>query len=160
MSLSVTSTPSTTPSAASVPAGAPNPLNPSQTLATGQVINVADLYGFQNTPKWTGNVSLTWRGELAGGDLAITPMVSYRDKYQQFEQPLPALDQKAFTLVDLTAIWTAPGGKYKLALTGKNLTDEEYRVGGYNFVGATFNNSVIGYYGPPQTVSATLQVKF
>ncbi len=143
-----------------VPAGAPNPLNPSQTLATGQVINVADLYGFQNTPQWTGNVSLTWRGELAGGDIAITPMVSYRDKYQQFEQPLPALDQKAFTLVDLTAIWTAPGGKYKLALTGKNLTDERYRTGGYNFAGATYNNSVIGFYGPPRTIAGSIEVAF
>jgi iron complex outermembrane receptor protein len=41
-------------------------------------------------------------------------MVSYRDSYQQFEQPLPLLDQKAFTLVDLTAIW-APGGRYKIS---------------------------------------------
>ena len=143
-----------------VPAGAPDPLNPSTVLTTGQVINVADLYGFQNTPEWTGNVSLTWRGELAGGDLAITPMVSYRDAYQQFEQPLPALDQKAFTLVDLTAIWTAPGGRYKLALTGKNLTNEKYRTGGYNFAGATYNNSVIGFYGPPRTVAASLEVAF
>ncbi|PTT71167.1 TonB-dependent receptor, partial [Pseudomonas sp. HMWF010] len=143
-----------------VPAGAPNPLNPSQTLTTGQVVNVADLYGFQNTPEWTGNVSLTWVGDVAGGTLAVTPMVSYRDSYQQFEQPLPLLDQKAFTLVDLTAIWTAPGGHYKLALTGKNLTDERYRTGGYNFGVATYNNSVIGFYGPPRTVSASLELAF
>ena len=143
-----------------VPAGAPDPLNPSTILSTGRVVNVADLYGFQNTPEWTGNVSLTWRGELAGGDLAITPMVSYRDAYQQFEQPLPALDQKAFTLVDLTAIWTAPGGKYKLALTGKNLTNEKYRTGGYNFGAPTYNNSVIGFYGPPRTVAASIEVAF
>ncbi len=143
-----------------VPAGAPNPLNPSTTLATGQVINVADLYGFQNTPKITANASLTWRSDLAGGDIAITPMVSYRDKYQQFEQPLPALDQKAFTLIDLTAIWTAPGGKYKLAFTGKNLTNEKYRTGGYNFAGATYNNSVIGFYGPPRTFAGSIEVAF
>ncbi|RRN64472.1 TonB-dependent receptor [Caulobacter sp. 602-1] len=143
-----------------VPAGAPNPLNPSTTLATGQVVNVADLYGFQNTPQWTGNVSLTWRADLAGGDIAITPMVSYRDKYQQFEQPLPALDQKAFTLVDLTAIWTAPGGKYKLAFTGKNLTNEKYRTGGYNFGAPTYNNSVIGFYGPPRTFAGSIEVAF
>lgn len=144
-----------------VPAGAPNPLNPTTVIpAGGQVVNVADLYGFQNTPEWTGNVSLTWRGQLAGGDLSITPMVSYRDAYQQFELPLPQLDQEAFTLVDLTAIWTAPGGHYKLAVTGKNLTDERYRTGGYNFGVATYNNSVIGFYGPPRTVSASLEVAF
>lgn len=87
-------------------------------------------------------------------------MVSYRDKYQQFEQPLPALDQKAFTLVDLTAVWTAPGGKYKFVLTGKNLTDERYRTGGYNFGAPTYNNSVIGFYGPPRTVTGTVEVAF
>jgi len=144
-----------------VPAGAPNPLNPSTVIpAGGQVVNVADLYGFQNTPEWTGNVSLTWVGDVAGGVLAVTPMVSYRDSYQQFEQPLPLLDQKAFTLVDLTAIWTAPGGRYKLALTGKNLTDERYRTGGYNFGVPTYNNSVIGFYGPPRTVAASLEIAF
>ena len=144
-----------------VPAGAPNPLNPSQTIpAGGQIVNVANLYGFQNTPEWTGNVSLTWTGDLAGGTVAVTPMVSYRAAYQQFEQPLPLLDQDAFTLVDLTASWTAPNSNYKLSLTGKNLTDETYRTGGYNFGVATYNNSVIGFYGPPRTVSASLEVKF
>jgi iron complex outermembrane receptor protein len=144
-----------------VPAGAPNPLNPSQTIpAGGQIVNVADLYGFQNTPEWTGNVSLTWRGDVAGGELTITPMVSYRDSYQQFELPLPLLDQKAFTLVDLTASWAPEGGRFKLSVTGKNLTDERYRTGGYNFGVPTYNNSVIGFYGPPRTYAASLEVKF
>jgi iron complex outermembrane receptor protein len=144
-----------------VPAGAPNPVNPSQTIpAGGQIVNVADLYGFQNTPEWTGNVSLTWRGTVGGGELAITPMVSYRDDYQQFEQPLPLLDQKAYTLVDLTATWAPENGRFKVLLAGKNLTDERYRTGGYNFGVPTYNNSVIGFYGPPRTYSATVEVKF
>jgi iron complex outermembrane receptor protein len=144
-----------------VPAGAPNPINPSQTIpAGGQIVNVAGLYGFQNTPEWTGNASLTWRGALAGGELQVTPMVSYRDSYQQFEQPLPLLDQKAFTLVDLTASWAPESGRYKISVAGKNLTDERYRTGGYNFGVPTYNNSVIGFYGPPRTYSASLEVKF
>jgi len=144
-----------------VPAGAPNPVNPSQTIpAGGQIVNVADLYGFQNTPEWTGNASLTWRTDVGGGELSITPMVSYRDSYQQFEQPLPLLDQKAFTLVDLTAVWAPENGRFKVLLAGKNLTDERYRTGGYNFGVPTYNNSVIGFYGPPRTYSATVEVKF
>jgi iron complex outermembrane receptor protein len=144
-----------------VPAGAPNPVNPSQTIpAGGQIVNVADLYGFQNTPEWTGNVSLTWRADVGGGELSITPMVSYRDDYQQFEQPLPLLDQKAYTLVDLTASWAPQNGRFKVLLAGKNLTDERYRTGGYNFGVPTYNNSVIGFYGPPRTYSATIEVKF
>ena len=38
--------------------------------------------------------------------------------------------------------------------------DDGYRVGGYNFLGAAYNNSLIGYYGPPRTVTASLQYKF
>ena len=33
----------------------------------------------------------------------------------------------------------------------KNLSDEEYRIGGYNFLGAPFGNIVNTFYGPPRT---------
>ena len=114
----------------------------------------------QNAPKYTGYFGLTWRGQMAGGALAVTPSISYRDDYSQFEFPNAVLDQEAYSLVDLSVVWTAPNDKLTLGVYGKNLTDEEYRIGGYNFPGAAFNNSVIGYYGPPRTVSAMLQVKF
>jgi len=129
-------------------------------LATMVYEDISDQVVLQNAPEWTGYLGLTWRGDVLGGGLAVTPSVSYRGDYSQFEFPNPVLDQQAYTLVDLTAVWTAPSEHWSIAVSGKNLTDEEYRVGGYNFAGATFNNSVIGYYGPPQTVSATLQVKF
>jgi iron complex outermembrane receptor protein len=129
-------------------------------LTTHLYENIASQVVLQNAPKFTGYLGLTWRGQVAGGDIAVTPSVSYRDDYSQFEFPNPILDQKAYTLVDLSIVWTAPNDHLTLGLYGKNLTDEEYRIGGYNFPGAAFNNSVIGYYGPPRTVSAMLQVKF
>ena len=130
-------------------------------LGTGLYENIADLVVLQNAPKYTGYFGLTWRGQMAGGALAITPSISYRDDYSQFEFPNAILDQEAYSLVDLSVVWTAPNDKLTLGVYGKNLTDEEYRIGGYNFPGAAvFNDSVIGYYGPPRTVSAMLQVKF
>lgn len=129
-------------------------------LTTLTFEDISSQVVLQNAPEWTGYLGLTWRTNLNGGDLAITPSVSYRDDYSQFEFPNPILDQKAYSLVDLSAVWTAPSDRWSLALSGKNLTDEEYRVGGYNFPGATFNNSIIGYYGPPRTVTATLEIKF
>jgi iron complex outermembrane receptor protein len=129
-------------------------------LTTHLYENIASQVVLQNAPKFTGYLGLTWRGQVAGGDIAVTPSVSYRDDYSQFEFPNPILDQKAYTLVDLSIVWTAPNDHLTLGLYGKNLTDEEYRIGGYNFPGAAFNNSIIGYYGPPRTVSAMLQVKF
>jgi iron complex outermembrane receptor protein len=129
-------------------------------LALGVYEDISDLVVLQNAPKWTGYLGLTWYGDVAGGELAVTPSVSYRDDYSQFEFPNPILDQEAYALVDLSIVWTDPSDRYTVGLYGKNLTDEEYRVGGYNFPGALFDNSIIGYYGPPQTVTASLKVKF
>ncbi len=129
-------------------------------LATRQFENIADLVVLQNAPEFTGYLGVTWRGQVLGGDVAITPSASFRDDYSQFEFPNPILDQEAYTLVDLSAVWTDPTDRWTVGVYGKNLTDEEYRVGAYNFAGATFNNSLIGYYGPPRTVTASLQFKF
>ena len=129
-------------------------------LGLGAYEDISDLVVLQNAPEWTGYLGFTWVGDVAGGDLAVTPSVSYRGDYSQFEFPNPILDQKAYALVDLSIVWTDPGDRYTLGLYGKNLTDEEYRVGGYNFPGALFNNSIIGYYGPPRTVTASLKVSF
>ncbi|WP_312781482.1 TonB-dependent receptor [Brevundimonas sp.] len=129
-------------------------------LTTQKYEDISSLVVLQNAPKWTGYLGLTWRGDVAGGSLAVTPSVSYRDDYSQFEFPNPVLDQDAFALVDLSVVWTDPSRTWTVGVYGKNLTDEEYRVGGYNFAGAAYNNSLIGYYGPPRTVTASLQYKF
>ncbi|WP_298747423.1 TonB-dependent receptor [uncultured Brevundimonas sp.] len=129
-------------------------------LATAAYEDISDLVVLQNAPEWTGYFGLTWRGDVAGGELAVTPSVSYRGDSSMFEFPNPILDQQAYSLVDLSVVWTDPTDRYTLGLHGKNLTDETYRVGGYNFPGAFFDNSIIGFYGPPRTVTASLQVKF
>ena len=129
-------------------------------LALARYEDISSQVVLQNAPEWTGYLGFTWIGDVAGGDLAVTPSVSYRGDYSQFEFPNPILDQKAYSLVDLSIVWTDPSDRFTLGLYGKNLTDEAYRVGGYNFPGALFDNSIIGYYGPPQTVTASLQVKF
>ena len=96
----------------------------------------------------------------AGGALAVTPSVSDRDDYSQFEFPNPVLDQDAFALVDLSVVWTDPSRTWTVGVYGKNLTDEEYRVGGYNFLGAAYNDSVIGYYGPPRTLTFSVRYQY
>lgn len=129
-------------------------------LTTMVYEDISDQVVLQNAPEWTGYFGLTWQSQLAGGELVVTPSVSYRDDYSQFEFPNPTLDQEAYALVDLSAIWTAPSERWSIGVFGKNLTDEEYRVGGYNFPGALFNDSIIGYYGPPRTVTGSIQIKF
>lgn len=123
-------------------------------------VDVSDQRAFQNTPEWTANASVTWSEDLAGGTIAFTPSVSLRSDTQMFELATPALDQDGYALVDASLNWTSGGGRYRIGVAARNLTDARYRVGGYNFPGALTGNSVIGYYGPPRTVTGTFEVKF
>ncbi|MFN3371610.1 MAG: TonB-dependent receptor [Sphingomonadaceae bacterium] len=130
-------------------------------IAGGTVpVDVADERVFQNTPKWVVNTSVTWSAPLAGGTLSLTPALALRDRYSQFEIPNPLLDQPAFVLLDASANWESADSRFTLAVHGRNLTDERYRIGGYNFPGALFGNSVIGFYGPPRTVTVTAGYRF
>jgi iron complex outermembrane receptor protein len=123
-------------------------------------VDVSNARDFQNTPEWTANASFTWSNDVAGGVLAFTPAVSLRSDTQMFELATPALDQDGYALVDASLNWTSGDGRYRIGVAARNLTDARYRVGGYNFPGATFGNSIIGYYGPPRTVTGTFEIKF
>ncbi|RAK60915.1 TonB-dependent receptor [Phenylobacterium hankyongense] len=118
---------------------------------------------FQNTPEWTGSVSFTYTADLGEhGRVTFTPSASYRDKFHMFEVP-SSLDQAAYWLVDASLMWTSADDHYRIGLHGKNLTDERYRVGGYNFAqssGVLFGNSVSAFYGPPRVVMLSLEAKF
>jgi len=123
-------------------------------------VDVADQRFFQNTPKWTASVSATASADLFGGTFSFTPAVSMRSDAYMFEIATPALDPDGYFLVDASAGWTSGNDKFKLSLNLRNLTNERYRVGGYNFPGALFGNSIIGFYGPPRTATVSLEYRF
>ncbi len=142
-----------------------NPAPPPATIP----IDLSGLASFQNTPDVTAAFSMTYTAALAGGVLAITPSASHRGDSQMFEFANPALDQGAYTLYNASITWTSENDRWRLGLHGQNLGDEEYRVGGYSFPDApgpvpaqtnTFGNSIIGFYGPPRTVTASVEVRF
>ena len=123
-------------------------------------IDVSDLRGFQNTPEFTVSFAPVISTEIAGGKLAFAPSVSMRSDSQQFEINNPLLDQDGYVLVDASVNWTSGDGRFNLGLHGRNLTDEEYKIGGYSFPGALFGNSIIAFYGPPRTVTVSAGFNF
>ena len=123
-------------------------------------VDVSNQRVFQNTPEFTAAASFTASTDFAGGSLSVTPEVTLRSDYSLFEIPTPALDQDGYALVNASANWISGDGRYRLGMALRNLTDQRYRVGGYNFPGALFGNSIIGYYGPPRTATATFEVRF
>ncbi|MEH6809601.1 MAG: TonB-dependent receptor [Hyphomonas oceanitis] len=143
-------------------------------------VNVAAQFVTQNTPELQGQVALNYTNSLGAdkGEISLTGSLSYRDEYYLFNVANPgfpagqsaifpaggpALDPKSYSLLDLSAVWTSPSGKYRLGLHGRNLTDEEYRVAAYNFVTPSqlgVDSAYSAFYGPPRTITASLSVEF
>jgi len=126
--------------------------------ATGE--DVSDQVVFQNTPEWTASGGVTFETPLAAGTLFVIPSFAYRDDASQFEFPNALLDQESFTLLDLSIVWEDDDGHWRVGVHGKNLTDEEYKVAGYNFPTLGLEGNVTAFYGPPQTVTATVEYMF
>lgn len=129
-------------------------------LPSGQYVDVADTRVFQNTPEFTLSTSVNIHGELAGGWLTVQPMLSFRSETNLFEIPIPAIDQGAYALVDMSVTWTSPDEKWRFGVHGRNLLDERYRTGGYNFPLNQYAQSVIGFYGAPRTVRLSAEYRF
>jgi len=122
--------------------------------------DVSDQTVFQNTPEWTASGGVTFETPLAAGTLFVIPSFAYRDDASQFEFPNALLDQEAFTLWDLSVVWEDDDGHWRVGLHGKNLSDEEYKVAGYNFPTLGLEGNVTAFYGPPRTVTATVEYMF
>lgn len=134
--------------------------------------NVADERVFQNTPRWTASAALTYRTPLAvygyDGEFTAIASGSYRGDTNQFEIPNPLIDTDAYALLNLSVIWTTEDRFLQIGLHGKNLTDEQYRVAGFNFpsvlssqLGALgVEGAVTSFFGDPRTVMGSLTFNF
>lgn len=132
--------------------------------------DVAKQRVFQNTPDWTGSLRLTYDTPfnilLKEGRLTINQLTSYRGDSSQFEVRSP-LDQEAYALYDLSLRWKQNGSRWGFSLTGKNLSDERYKVAGYNFINPVTNAPTLGlegvlnaYYGDPRTFTFGVDYNF
>ena len=138
------------------------------------IINDIDVSGdraFQNTPDWTGSALLNYSLPLSdGGMINASTTLSYKGDSQQFEIAEPLVDQDAYTLWDLSIVWTLPDEHWRVGLHGKNLTDEEYIVAAYDFVNVnadgTFTptlgleGTLTAFYGNPRTITAEVGYRF
>ncbi len=125
------------------------------------VVDLADDWNFANTPEKTASVKLMYNRTLDSvGDISLSLAASYRGETQIFPQVESAIDENSYTIFDASAVWYSPDEHWTVGLHGKNLTDEEYRVGGYNFLNLGLEESIIGYYGNPRTVSLNVGYRF
>lgn len=130
-------------------------------------VDVSNDVVIQNTPDTTASATLTYVTPLHGGDLSLINTISHRGASSQFEFPFPLLDQGAYTLWNASMVWEGEDGHWQFGLFGRNLTDEEYKVSGYDFVNNTTlapelgaEGTLIAYYGAPRTITATITWRY
>ena len=137
-------------------------------------VDVANQRVFQNTPEWTSAWRVNYMTPFTlvntEGDLTFINSLSYRSESSQFETPMPLLDQEAFTLWDMSLIFRSDKG-WSIGVHGKNLSDERYKVAGYNFVSINPTTGVVtptlgregtltAFYGDPRTWWVSLTTEF
>ncbi|MDT8439054.1 MAG: TonB-dependent receptor [Wenzhouxiangellaceae bacterium] len=133
--------------------------------------DVSDQRVFQNTPSWTAHLDLSYDFPVnlfnQPGSITLLGGWSYRGETNQFEVPSEFLDEDSYSLIDASIVWKHLSGRYELGLYGRNLTDQQYRVSGHQFVTPDGSTSTLGlegvanaFIGPPRTVTATVRVNF
>jgi len=136
---------------------------------TGKVFDKSDNFTISNTPDFTYNLAANYTIESSMGDFIVNASYYYRDDYVLFEES-SLLTQEGYGLVNASITWYDDNSDWSVGLHLKNLTDEEYMVGGYQFVapqadgsfkpGLGGDNTLISYYGDPRTVALTASYQF
>ncbi|WMN58722.1 TonB-dependent receptor [Pseudoalteromonas xiamenensis] len=142
--------------------------------ATGLTFDKSERFSISNTPDVTFNVGANYKIYSEFGDFVLNANYYYRGDYVLFEED-SLLTQDGYGLLNFNVNWYSQDGNWRVGLHAKNLTDEEYMIGGYQFVtpdptapndtskytpGLGGDNTLIGYYGDPRTISLTVGYRF
>lgn len=132
-------------------------------------VDISDTYTITNTPDTTANIGFSYDFSNSLGDFVLNGNYYYRSDYD-LAVTNNLLSQDGYGLVNLGLNWYSNDGNWQASLHWKNITDEEYLVGNYAFVtpqddgsytpGLGGDNTLIGYYGDPQTIALTVGYTF
>ena len=134
---------------------------------TNELVDISDQRAIQNTPEEMAYLGLTYTTDMWNGTLAINGNLSHRGDIVQFEAPAPIIDQDAYTIYNLSGVWISDDDRWSAGLHIKNIGDEDVKTAGYCF-GATGGCAVVLglednttiFYGPPRTLTATVEYRF
>lgn len=103
------------------------------------------------TPKWSGSLGLTYEHDFAEGTLTLNGNAVYMDDVYTssgtINRTSDVFVREANTLFDATISWRPVDAGWKVALWGKNITNEHY-------INNTFGLGTLGnlrIYAPPMT---------
>lgn len=120
-------------------------------------VDVSDSWEMLNAPDWTGQLGVNFERDLGNaGSIMVNTAASYRDASRNFNNVLCSCDQdKAYTLLDASANWYSADEHWTVSVYLKNITDKEYKTGGYNL-----GSGELAFYGAPRTWTASVAYAF
>lgn len=136
----------------------------------GNQIDISDSFTITNTPETTANLGFAYNIDTSVGSFVVNSNYYYRSEYD-LNVTENLLTQDGYGLLNFGVNWYSNDGDWTAALHWKNITDEEYLVGNYAFLGAQNNDgsyqpglggdtTLIGYYGDPETLALTIGYSF
>ncbi len=88
---------------------------------------------FVNTPRLSASAALNYELDLGNMGIAIAQFGwSFRSDVENDAFNTPALSEEQLNLYDASLAWESLDGKWRLVLSGRNLTDRTYVVSGAN----------------------------
>jgi iron complex outermembrane receptor protein len=123
----------------------------------GEIIDISDTVEPLFSPDLTALLSAEFFWGMGNGEGYGRLSYAYTDDIKTMNLTPSVGDQDAYGLLNATLAYTTENGKWRFAVNGNNLTDEEYLQAGYDFGSAINYISQLGFYGAPRnwSVSAT-----
>ncbi|MDX2277346.1 MAG: TonB-dependent receptor [Hyphomonadaceae bacterium] len=113
----------------------------------------------QEAPDWTVNAGAQYEWTLrGGGSIRVRVDASYQGETFHDGDNSPVIGEDGFTLYNARVGYSSPNDKWELALWGRNLGDESYRVAGINVLADAGMADV--QYGAPREVGVSLNLRY
>lgn len=122
------------------------------------VVNITLDSRLPSAPKWTTNFSASYEYTTPSAN-TITPRIDwfYTSTTTNVSGDFPSQVQDGYSLLNASVAFETTDGKWRAALSGKNLTDEIYLVSGDETAAI---GTVYGTYGLPRTWAFNLERRF
>jgi len=120
----------------------------------GTTFAAIDSNQLPQAPEWIANFTLRYGIPIGGGELFAYTDWSYRSEVNFFLYESTEFTGKELLEGGLRVGYNWSGGKYEVAVFGRNITDEEVAVGAIDF------NNLTGFINEPRIVGLQLKASF
>jgi len=96
-----------------------------------RALGLSENNAFAQVPEWTGSLSASYEFDLGPGSVFPRIDIAYQSESFMDAVNTASLKQDAYTLINASLAYRPENGPWEFKVFGKNLTDEEYFVGGF-----------------------------